>query len=170
MFNVSLVLDIGGDYHSILEELLTDGSIQIEGVCGLAFGEEKIKHLLVKDAVVRRDMLENADIPVQAVRVEADVDLPEITVDVDRMTQVINNLVSNALHHTETGEVVLGARAEADGVRLFVKDTGVGIPAEDLEHVFDRFYRGDSGRKRQADGGSGLGLAIAKAIVSAHGG
>jgi two-component system sensor histidine kinase BaeS len=104
-------------------------------------------------------------------RVEAAEDLPSILVDTDRITQVLNNLVSNALRHTQQGEIVLSARENGSGVILSIRDSGSGIAAEDLPFVFDRFYRGDKSRQRADDGASsGLGLAIAKAIVEAHGG
>jgi two-component system, OmpR family, sensor histidine kinase BaeS len=104
-------------------------------------------------------------------RVEAAEALPSILADTDRMTQVLNNLVSNALRHTQHGEIVLRAWASGASVSLSVRDTGSGIAAEELPLVFDRFYRGDQARQRSPDGNSsGLGLAIAKAIVEAHGG
>ena len=103
-------------------------------------------------------------------RLEAPDDLPSIEVDTDRMTQVLNNLVSNALRHTEAGTVVLAASAANHSVRLTVSDSGAGIEPEDLPFIFDRFYRADKARQRSDDTSSGLGLAIAKAIVEAHGG
>jgi two-component system sensor histidine kinase BaeS len=108
-----------------------------------------------------------------ALRVDAPENLPSINVDTGRMTQVLNNLVSNALRHTRQGEVVLSASSENNTVQLRVSDTGSGIAPEHLPHVFDRFYRADPSRQRSgaSDGDStGLGLAIAKAIVEAHGG
>jgi signal transduction histidine kinase len=90
--------------------------------------------------------------------------------DRDRLRQVLGNLLSNALRYTPAGGIVtLSAGQEGSAVRFAVSDTGPGIPAEDLPHVFDRFYRGDAARDR-ASGGSGLGLAIARALVRAHGG
>ncbi len=103
-------------------------------------------------------------------RVDAPDDLPSIYVDTDRMTQVLNNLVSNALRHTPHGSITLSAATHADMVRLRVGDTGSGIDPEDLPFVFDRLYRVDKARQRTDDTSSGLGLAIAKAIVEAHGG
>ena len=105
-------------------------------------------------------------------RVDAPDDLPSISVDTDRMTQVLNNLVSNALRHTRTGEVVLAAQAHAQQVVLRVRDTGSGIAPADLPFVFERFYRADRSRQRTgtSDDSTGLGLAIAKAIVESHGG
>ncbi|MFN8474938.1 MAG: ATP-binding protein [Anaerolineae bacterium] len=103
-------------------------------------------------------------------RVEAPDDLPSIYVDTDRMTQVLNNLVSNALRHTSHGQVTLSAAAQGGRVQLRVSDTGSGIEPDDLPFVFDRLYRVDKARQRTDDTSSGLGLAIAKAIVEAHDG
>ncbi|MCS7061807.1 MAG: ATP-binding protein [Anaerolineae bacterium] len=91
--------------------------------------------------------------------------------DADRIKQVLLNLVENAVKHTPTGGIVriVGANTDAGMVLLSVSDTGVGIPPEDLPHVFERFYRVDKSRSR-AYGGAGLGLAIAKSIIEAHGG
>ena len=95
--------------------------------------------------------------------------LPEVSVDPERMMQVLGNLVSNALRYTPPGgTITLTSWQEGDNVVLEVRDTGAGIPPETLPHVFERFYRGDEAR--QQDGASGLGLAIAKAIVELHGG
>ncbi len=105
-----------------------------------------------------------------ALRIETAENLPSIMVDTDRMTQVLNNLVSNALRHTGQGEVVLSASADNRQVYLKVSDTGSGISPEDLPFVFDRFYRADKARQRTDATSSGLGLAIAKAIVEGHGG
>ncbi|MCA9944011.1 MAG: HAMP domain-containing protein [Ardenticatenaceae bacterium] len=105
-----------------------------------------------------------------ALRVDAPSNLPAIFVDGERMTQVLNNLVSNALRYTSTGEIVLSGTAVHETVQLQIKDSGVGIPAEELPYIFNRFYRADQSRHRTVDGASGLGLAIAKAIVDAHDG
>jgi signal transduction histidine kinase len=90
--------------------------------------------------------------------------------DEARMTQVLDNLVSNALQHTRAGgSITLAGEADADKIFLRVTDTGQGISGEDLPRVFERFYRGDRARPSE-EGSSGLGLAIAKALVEAHGG
>ena len=97
-------------------------------------------------------------------------DLPAVQVDPARMTQVLHNLLSNALRHTPSGGTIsVSAGRGEDAVWLAVQDTGEGIPPEDLSHVFDRFYRVDRARAR-GTGGAGLGLAIVRAIVEMHGG
>jgi signal transduction histidine kinase len=96
--------------------------------------------------------------------------LPALTVDPARITQVLTNILDNALRHTpEGGRVTLAAKLTPGGVELSIRDSGPGLACEDLERIFDRLYRADASRHR-ADGGSGLGLAIAKSIVHAHGG
>ena len=103
-------------------------------------------------------------------KVELPQGLPRLRGDGQRLQQVLFNLVSNALRHTPTGGTVKTAvEVKEDRVVIRVQDTGSGIPAEDLPHVFERFYRVDRSRARST-GGSGLGLTIAKRIVEAHGG
>jgi two-component system OmpR family sensor kinase/two-component system sensor histidine kinase BaeS len=95
----------------------------------------------------------------------------ELYADIDRLDQVLSNLVANALRHTpQGGQIVLRAAEVAGGVRLEVHDTGSGISAEDIPFIFDRFWRGDRARARGAGAGSGLGLAISKQLVQASGG
>jgi signal transduction histidine kinase len=89
--------------------------------------------------------------------------------DPDRLEQALQNLAANALRHTpEGGTLTLSASRVSDTIRLSVRDSGPGIPPEQLPHIFDRFYKGDA--SRQSSGGSGLGLSIVKAIVERHGG
>jgi signal transduction histidine kinase len=95
---------------------------------------------------------------------------PVVRIDPDRIGQVLGNLLDNALRHTPAGgTVTLTCRAHDGGVEYAVSDTGSGIAAEHLDHLFDRFYRADTARDR-LHGGSGIGLSIAKALVDAHGG
>lgn len=104
-----------------------------------------------------------------SLRVTVEPDLPAISIDMERMVQVLDNLIANAIRYTPSGgEIFLSARQLEDAVLLQVQDSGSGISPEDLPHVFDRFYRAD--KSRQQNGETGLGLAIARSIVEAHGG
>ena len=89
--------------------------------------------------------------------------------EADGLTQILDNLVDNALKYTpEDGTVSVNIQAESRAVRLQVTDTGIGIPAEHQDRIFERFYRVDKARSRQL-GGTGLGLAIVKHLVNAFG-
>jgi len=111
---------------------------------------------------------------------QVESDLPAVRIDVPRVQRVFHNLIQNAIQHTPAGGAVLicasALRSKGPGVLVDVMDTGVGIPANDLPHIFDRFYRGEPSRARESvQGGSshshaGLGLTIARALVEAHGG
>jgi len=101
-----------------------------------------------------------------------DIDQVLVCGDRDRLKQVLVNLIGNSIKYTPSGgEVVVGLGKEGNQARLTVRDNGPGIPAEDLPHIFERFYRGEKSRTRTQDGkGFGLGLSIAYWIVRNHGG
>lgn len=101
---------------------------------------------------------------------EVSATLPTVNADAQRIEQVLRNLISNALRYVPPGaRVSVTLSREANSARVEVSDTGPGIPADALPHVFERFWRGDKSRAR-ALGGSGLGLAIAQQWIEAHGG
>jgi len=96
--------------------------------------------------------------------------LPRAMADRDRLAQVVTNLVRNAVNHTLDGGIIsVEAKLDHDRVAITVSDTGIGMDAEDLKRIFDRFYRTDQSRARDT-GGSGLGLAIVRDLVTAMGG
>lgn len=100
-----------------------------------------------------------------------DRDLPEITADRQRIEQVVINIISNAIKYTPDGgqiDIKL-MKSKRESVLINVTDNGIGIPKEDVSHLFERFYRVEKSRNQDA-GGTGLGLAIAKELVEAHGG
>jgi signal transduction histidine kinase len=118
-------------------------------------------------ALTVRPQLEEAGI---TLALDAPEPLPPLEVDVYRIEQILLNLLSNARRYTPAGgRITLTVRAADTQVQLQISDSGHGIPAEELPHIFQRFYRGDRSRSRQT-GGAGLGLAIAKNLVEAHGG
>ncbi|MDD6050701.1 MAG: HAMP domain-containing sensor histidine kinase [Clostridiales bacterium] len=99
--------------------------------------------------------------------IEESVALPG---DESKLSQVVYNLIDNAIKYTgEGGEVTVTLRADSRAATLEVKDNGIGIPEEDVKHIFDRFYRVDKARSR-ATGGTGLGLSIVRQMVQLHGG
>ncbi|HSB02757.1 MAG TPA: ATP-binding protein [Anaerolineales bacterium] len=135
---------------------------------------ESGRFALDRSPVAAYDLLESAArrMQVQAerasitLRVECTDDLPEVQVDSQRLEQVLVNLIHNAVKFTRPGgEVVLRAEAADGEVRFAVRDTGVGIPADEISRIFERFYRVD---KSRTGSGTGLGLSIAKHIVEAH--
>lgn len=96
--------------------------------------------------------------------------LPPVNIDYHRISQVLYNLLGNAIKYTPSGgKIMVSAEQQKEWVRVNVIDNGEGIPAEDLPNMFERFYRVDKSRARHA-GGSGLGLTIAKRLVESHGG
>jgi PAS domain S-box-containing protein len=122
-------------------------------------------HAIVRDtAAAQEELATQASLEL---RTELARDLPTVRGDRDRLLQIFENLIGNAMKFTPPGgKIVIGAMAHDREVLFWVKDTGEGIPAEDLPHVFDRFWQA---RRKRGDG-AGLGLAIVKALVEAHGG
>ncbi len=123
--------------------------------------------LIVKDCVRKMQML--AEVKDIILNLEIDSTVP-MNADEERLHQLIVTVLDNAIKYTPEGGLVrVVCRKLAHTVLLEVEDTGIGIAPDDLQHIFNRFYRGDKARTRQ-EGGAGLGLAIAKWIVERHGG
>lgn len=139
---------------------------------------ESINPGLKRESVVFRDLVENvmADArtrPTAATHhLESSVDpeIEKVSLDPLKVSQVFDNLLDNALKYTpKDARLTVSARLKGRDVEVCVRDNGPGIPAEDLPHIFERFYRVDKGRSRDK-GGTGLGLSIVKHIVQLHGG
>jgi two-component system OmpR family sensor kinase len=133
-------------------------------------GQQPMKHARFDLAQTARDCVAHIGPLAVARHVKITCDVPSLPCvgDSERLAQVITNLLTNAItYNQENGEVRIEGETKDGSVILRVRDTGVGISAEDLSRVFDRFYRVDSSR---TSGNTGLGLAICKAIVEAHGG
>jgi two-component system OmpR family sensor kinase/two-component system sensor histidine kinase BaeS len=112
-----------------------------------------------------------ADAKVELVTTTGGVKLT-LNADGVRLSQVLANLISNALRYTPAGGVIslAGEAVQPGRVRITARDTGSGIPAEDLPFIFDRFWRGEKARTRDGHANSGLGLAISRQLILAHGG
>lgn len=133
-------------------------------------GQQPMQQILFDLAQTTHDCLTLVGPLAEQRHVKISCNLPSLycTGDSDRLSQVVTNLLTNAItYNRENGEVQISGATKNGTVTLTVSDTGVGISAEDLPHVFDRFYRAD---KSRSSGNTGLGLAISKAIVEAHGG
>jgi signal transduction histidine kinase len=92
-----------------------------------------------------------------------------ITTDKAKLVQILSNLLGNAFKYTREGSIIFGYRSSDDGVEFFVRDTGIGIPEDKLDRIFDRFYQIDNQSSRSY-GGAGLGLSICKSYVGLLGG
>jgi two-component system, OmpR family, sensor histidine kinase BaeS len=126
----------------------------------------RLQELLAQVAAAYGARAEEAGVTL-TVRVEGDV---ELHADPVRLRQAVGNLVGNAVRHTPRGgTVAVHGRRDGEQVSIDVTDTGVGIDPPDLPHVFDRFWRAEKSRTREA-GGSGLGLAIVRKLAETHGG
>jgi two-component system sensor histidine kinase BaeS len=149
----------------LLQRLITDlQDLALAEAGGLALERQPVDVA----EIVRRAV--GADQGGAPVRVAIDPRAAEVTADAGRLEQILRNLVSNARRHTpDDGRIDIRATRDGGQVRIAVADTGSGIQAEHLPHVFDRFYRADPSRDR-ATGGAGLGLAIVRRLVEAHGG
>ena len=147
---------------------LDDISRAEEGRMALELAPTPVRELLWSAAQARREAFARQGVELD-VRADASADV-HVEADPRRVGQVLDNLLANALRHTpQGGAVQLFARGVHDAVEIVVADTGDGMSEDQLPHVFERFYRGDTARDRDR-GGSGLGLTISRAIADAHGG
>ena len=163
-------------YHQVYQETerlqrlvddLQDLNRVESGAIQLNLEKNPVKELV--EITQRRLLRQFAD---KGVNIKLDIpdDLPEVSVDADRIGQVLINLIGNSLQYTPSGGVVTVAAAEKnDQILVAISDTGIGISPQDLSKIFTRFYRVDKSRSR-AGGGSGIGLTIAKHLVESHGG
>jgi len=167
----------GGEYrealYSVLEEAQRLGRI-IESLLFLAVVEAPDRQLR-KEIIPLRAEVENladfhsAQAADQETQVSIEIDRNvEVIAERTLFQRVISNLLSNAIRHSGGGRVLVTAKREKDLVIIEVKDTGCGIAAEDLPHVFDRFYRADASRYAGGHQGFGLGLTIVRTIVQLH--
>ncbi len=146
---------------------LQELSLAEAGELKLVYQAEDITDLVRQAVAPWRPQLTAREI---SLSLELAEDLPLVNFDWQRINQVLHNILENAVAHTRKGgSINVATGQKGKWVEVSVSDTGEGIPAEDLPHIFDRFYRVDKSRAR-ATGGSGLGLTIARRLIEAHGG
>jgi signal transduction histidine kinase len=164
--NLTVIREEAQRLERLVEDLRMLSLVE-SGELPLEIGDYDLATLMERTAASYRALAREKDIDLE---VGVADELPVVRIDVDRMGQVLGNLVSNALRHTpHGGNVLMEAHTQNGGVEIQIKDSGSGIDSEDLPHVFERFYRGDKSRHRDG-AGSGLGLAIAKSLTEAQGG
>jgi two-component system phosphate regulon sensor histidine kinase PhoR len=123
-----------------------------------------IKELLFQASSVFKQKVEQKNL---ALNIDSDTDLPVFMGDSFELEQMLMNLLDNALKYTEEGTIGISAQEKDDQIHIVIKDTGIGIPEQDLPRVFERFYVVDKSRSRRG-GGTGLGLSIVKHIIQLH--
>ncbi|MFM8427993.1 MAG: sensor histidine kinase, partial [Chloroflexota bacterium] len=149
--------------------------IDLLDLAKLDAGTAEMKMLPVNMGALLNSVTEKFTPQSQRTGVKIELDLPEtlppLIADGDRLAQVFTNLTDNALKFTpQGGTVTLNAFIDMDKMHISITDTGMGIPEEDIPHIFQRFYQADPARKGGETHGAGLGLAIAHEIIAAHGG
>jgi two-component system, OmpR family, phosphate regulon sensor histidine kinase PhoR len=152
--------------QALIEDLLDLSSIE-QGQSRLDLGAIPLQETVSQVETMVRPLVAGKH---QSLRVSVPSSLPRIRADRDRLAQVLINLLDNAVKFTpEGGSIFVQADVDQGRIALDVRDTGIGIPPEDLPRIFERFYRVDRSRDRR-EGGTGLGLAIAKHLTLAMGG
>lgn len=160
------VRDEGERLRRLVEDLLTLASVESRQA-GAAREEMEVKPFLQELSVRYGPLAQRQQV---ALAVEAGSAPPRIRANRDQLAQAVGNLLENAIKYNRPGgKVTLRAREQEGSLAIEVEDTGIGIPAEDLPRVFERFYRVDKARSTET-GGTGLGLSIVKHIAEAHGG
>lgn len=162
---LSIIYKESGRLQLLISDLLELSKLEKEDL-QLNIQKVTIRSLIDDVLSLVRHSAEEKEIEIN---VDVDPDL-KLEVDSSRFTQLLLNLVTNAIHYTPEGEhIYINMDEHENDIKLTVRDTGIGIPSEHLPRIFERFYRVDKARSRNS-GGTGLGLAIVKHIVEAHNG
>ena len=157
--------------HARRLALLTDDLLKLSRI---EAGRLELELRPVRVSALVNGCVETARLKAEAKGLRINVRLPDgippVNADGAQLGEVLQNLLDNAIQYTPPGgQIDVSALSNGKGVTFTVADTGIGIPESELERIFERFYRVDAARSREA-GGTGLGLAIARHIVDAHGG
>ncbi|MFQ6136111.1 MAG: sensor histidine kinase, partial [Candidatus Hydrothermarchaeales archaeon] len=152
--------------NNIIEDLVGIKKLK-KGALDLNLADMDIEEVIL---LAQREIEPQASAKRIEVKTSVQEALPKVRADFEELKQVFDNLLFNAIKFNKKGgKVTIKARAKGDFIEVSIADTGIGIPDEHLDKVFDWFYQVDSSARR-AYGGTGMGLAIAKEIVEVHGG
>jgi signal transduction histidine kinase len=163
--NISLIIKSGRRLTHLIEDLLDASKLKHHEV-NLEVTKINLKELADMVCAVAQSMNRSKPITIRNDIKEA---LPPVAGDKNRLQQILYNLIGNAIKYTDIGEIVLTAERAKNEVIVSIKDTGIGISDEDMEHIFDSFTRGTNIENRSIKG-TGLGLRIARQLVELHGG
>lgn len=148
----------------LLNDLINISLIE-SGTMKLEFADFNIKELLSEVWKEFETAAEKKNLGFNFYRMREDI---SVSADRKRIKQVLENIIQNAIRYTENGSVEMSTEVLNAEIKITIRDTGIGIPPEDINRIFERFYRVDKARSRKI-GGTGLGLAITKHIIEAHG-
>jgi signal transduction histidine kinase len=165
--DVQAIYDNGRHLLKIINNILDLSKIEA-GRMELNIEEVHVPSLIEEIKVSSAGLLVDKEKPVE-MRTDVDDDVPSIEADRVRLSQILNNLVGNAIKFTEKGSITLRAYTEDGWVYMEVEDTGPGMTEEDLQEIFERFRRIEDSFTRRAEG-TGLGLSITRYLVDMHGG
>lgn len=163
--NLRMIRDCGNQLAQLVEDILDFSRLRAEKLA------LHVQPVAVADAVaeVSRLLQPLATGKGLTLRNSVAADLPLVKADLDRLKQILHNLIGNAIKFTDSGVVTVSADRHGDRIEIHIQDTGVGIPADRLERIFEPFEQADGSSGRRF-GGAGLGLSIARQLVEAHGG
>jgi signal transduction histidine kinase len=152
---------------ALIQDLLDVSRLEA-GRLAVSLERVDVNWLLSRSVEAMRPLAEASGV---SLRLDVPADLPSLRADPDRARQVLSNVIGNAIKFTRAGGGVRIGVGLADGSMLFtVSDTGIGVPPEQLPHVFDRYFQVSATAGRGTRHGAGLGLPISRGIVEAHGG
>ncbi|MEO1084669.1 MAG: ATP-binding protein [Acidobacteriota bacterium] len=163
--NLELILQSGNRLNALVADILDSAKLRRREL-ELTRSSVSLHSLVDVVLTLSRPLVDGRDIQLKN---DVSAGTPPVLADADRIQQVLHNLIGNAIKFTESGEVRVRAEVTGDGLRIAVDDTGIGIPEEHLDKIFNSFEQADASIERSY-GGTGLGLAISRQLVRLHGG
>lgn len=161
--NLSLIIQSGFRLLNLINDILDYSKLKTHEI-QLDLSPVRIQEAVNIVTKINEPLLKNKDVTIVN---KVPSDIPLINADENRVVQILQNLINNAIKYTEKGTITVSAQVEGNGVAVQISDTGIGINEEEIEKVFNEFVQGSNGKNK---GGTGLGLNITKNLVQLHGG